>query len=458
MNDYPAENKEAEERMRHTKKIGLTYLLSVLAAPLFALHVECIGTAMQTVVEKSDTVFVFAGEIGMRTTDGSAVDWYKTDGTLAQSNAAEIYPDDGGYYIEVGGQKEYFYLFSYPNYAPSNLSLEVAEANCQNTQLRLQGTLPEMQYRTAAGQTRSVPRTCSITYSNSQWNDADKAWQSADTTLLDEAFHIGYYTLPDIYQKTDIALCYDQWITNIGLTPDSIFTTLEQPVAVKAVATTITTVRGVTGELSNEVDRPTDETMDPIQGSAPLDVLFHAYGTPTVEYYQWYIYKGTELIVQRTDDQHRYTFLEPGSYRAVLYVSNPTCPCADGNDTECQRDSVEKTIAVSESQLLVPNVFTPNGDGKNDEFRVLYRSLKEFHCWVYNRWGKLVYEWTDPAKGWDGTINGKPAAEGAYFYVIRALGTDATSGYSSKIKYDKAKKNNQMIGVYQLSGDINLLR
>ncbi len=458
MSDYPVGNKEAKERMRHTKKIGLTYLLSVLAAPLFALHVECIGTAMQTVVEKSDTVFVFAGEIGMRTTDGSAVDWYKTDGTLAQSNAAEIYPDDGGYYIEVGGQKEYFYLFSYPNYAPSNLSLEVAEVNCQNTQLRLQGTLPEMQYRTAAGQTRTVPRTCSITYSNSQWNDADKAWQSTDTTLLDEAFHIGYYTLPAIYQKTDIALCYDQWITNIGLTPDSIFTTLEQPVAVKAVATTITTVRGITGELSNEVDRPTDETMDPIQGSAPLDVLFHAYGTPTVEYYQWYIYKGTELIVQRTDDQHRYTFLEPGSYRAVLYVSNPTCPCADGTDTECQLDSVEKTIAVSESQLLVPNVFTPNGDGKNDEFRVLYRSLKEFHCWVYNRWGKLVYEWTDPAKGWDGTINGKPAAEGAYFYVIRALGTDATSGYSSKIKYDKAKKNNQMIGVYQLSGDINLLR
>jgi len=123
---------------------------------------------------------------------------------------------------------------------------------------------------------------------------------------------------------------------------------------------------------------------------------------------------------------------------------------------------MEVSVQISESYLAVPNVFTPNGDGKNDEFRVAYRSLKEFHCWVYNRWGKLVYEWTDPAKGWDGTINGRPAAEGAYYYVIRALGTDAAKNaeYSSKISYTKKKlkADESVIGIYQMSGDINLLR
>ena len=117
---------------------------------------------------------------------------------------------------------------------------------------------------------------------------------------------------------------------------------------------------------------------------------------------------------------------------------------------------------MNESMLLVPNVFTPNGDGANDEFRVAYRSIKEFHCWVYNRWGHLVYEWTDPAKGWDGTIGGKPAAEGAYFYVIRALGTDADKNakYTIKPIYNKKlkKQDEGLIGVYQLSGSINLLR
>ncbi len=446
--------------MLHIRKQLLTYIFLLLSVPLMALHIECAGSPYLCTYQ-GDTIFIFSGDIEVRTADGTPVDWYKTDGTLAQSNSAEIYPEDGGYYIEVEGQREYFYLFSYPNYKPTDLTLEVEAVNCKDTRIRLQGTLPEMQYLSASGQTRYVPRTCTITYSNLQWNDEDKAWQAVDTTLQSETLHIGSYTLPAIYDRTDIALCYDQWITNIGLTPDSVTTTLTQPVAVTAVATTTTTTRGVTGEPSNEVDRPTDETMNPIQGSAPLDVLFRAYATPAVDYYQWYIYKGTQLIVQRTDDQHRYTFLEPSSYyRAVLYVSNATCPCSDTEDPDCQQDSTEITIAVSESQLLVPNVFTPNGDGKNDEFRVLYRSLKEFHCWVYNRWGKLVYEWTDPAKGWDGTINGKPAAEGAYFYVIRALGTDATSGYTTKIKYDKAQSKDAtaMIGVYQLSGNINLLR
>ena len=108
---------------------------------------------------------------------------------------------------------------------------------------------------------------------------------------------------------------------------------------------------------------------------------------------------------------------------------------------------------------MAPNTFTPNGDGANDEFRVVYRSLKEFHIWVYNRWGHLVYESSDPAKGWDGNINGKPAAVGAYYYVIRALGTDAETGYMSKPKYSqKVKKQELPVGVYQLSGDINLLR
>ena len=154
----------------------------------------------------------------------------------------------------------------------------------------------------------------------------------------------------------------------------------------------------------------------------------------------------------RNDQDIRYTFYEPGSYRVVCSVNNATCAT----------DSSEVVVNISESYLAVPNVFTPNGDGKNDEFRVAYRSIKEFHCWVYNRWGKLVYEWSDPAKGWDGTINGRPAAEGAYYYVIRALGTDAptNASYMMKAVYTKKKLNadEAVIGVYQLSGDINLIR
>jgi gliding motility-associated-like protein len=110
------------------------------------------------------------------------------------------------------------------------------------------------------------------------------------------------------------------------------------------------------------------------------------------------------------------------------------------------------TVTVQTSEIFVPNVFTPNGDDVNDEFCVAYKSITSFQCWVYNRWGREVYMWTDPTKGWNGKINGKDATPGAYFYVIKARGSDfdpnATPNPVTHLR----------IGEYLLKGDINLLR
>ena len=79
-----------------------------------------------------------------------------------------------------------------------------------------------------------------------------------------------------------------------------------------------------------------------------------------------------------------------------------------------------------ESLIEVPNIFTPNGDGMNDEFKVKYRSINEFHCVIVNRWGKRIYEWDNVAEGWNGLIKGKgaEASPGVYYYVITATGGD----------------------------------
>jgi gliding motility-associated-like protein len=87
-------------------------------------------------------------------------------------------------------------------------------------------------------------------------------------------------------------------------------------------------------------------------------------------------------------------------------------------------DTVTLKIVVidPELQLTVPNVFSPNADLINDQFKVKYNAVKTFQAIVYNRWGKKMYEWSDVSAGWDGTSNGNDAPEGVYFYVI--TGTD----------------------------------
>jgi gliding motility-associated-like protein len=92
-----------------------------------------------------------------------------------------------------------------------------------------------------------------------------------------------------------------------------------------------------------------------------------------------------------------------------------------------------------ESKLIMPNTFTPNGDGHNDIFKAKeYRNLSEFHAYIFNRWGQKLYEWTDPAEGWDGTYHGSEVKTGVYFVLVKARGTDDV--------------------IYNIRKDVNLLR
>ena len=408
----------------------LTIMLTLCAVVSYAADVVCVGAATQ-VVRGRDTIFVFKDEVHLRSTRG-AVDWYTEDGRRIASNTDEIYPDDGIY--RVGNSR--FIAMKYQEL--DSLSYTV-ETRCDNTILHVTGIDDFL----------SRAHTYSLSYNALAWNT--EAW--ADSAARKEGkLSSTIYLNEAIYGETTFRLCYDDSIRQaLGLDSACVEVTvpLDSIKAVKMELVALATAR----DAKNELDRPSEQQLtDGNSYSGILEVAFYSNPTPAAKYYQWSIYKSSSRIVTRRDKDIRYAFSEPGSYRVVGKVNNEYCTC----------DSMEKIINISESYLRVPNVFTPNGDGKNDEFRVAYRSIKEFHCWVYNRWGKLVYDWTDPEKGWDGTINGRPAAEGAYFYVIRALGTDApkNAGYMSKISYNKKKNkaDQSIIGVYQLSGDINLLR
>ena len=68
-----------------------------------------------------------------------------------------------------------------------------------------------------------------------------------------------------------------------------------------------------------------------------------------------------------------------------------------------------------------PDAFTPNGDGRNDRFRVVsYGNQAQFGLSIYNNWGQRVYYGLDPAEGWDGLFGGKPCDAGTYYYFVSA--------------------------------------
>lgn len=188
-----------------------------------------------------------------------------------------------------------------------------------------------------------------------------------------------------------------------------------------------------------------EETGTSYSGSAPLTVVFHANAENVGMYtphYEWRFAKEgeTQPYLVRYEEETEYTFTDAGSHRIVLYAT-----FINGNDTvaytkDYWQDAQPITIQISESKLEMPNAFSPNGDGINDIYRAKnnYQSIVEFDAYIFNRWGQKIYEWHDPAGGWDGKFNGKDVKQGVYFVLVKAKGADGRK--------------------YNIKKDVNLLR
>jgi gliding motility-associated-like protein len=103
------------------------------------------------------------------------------------------------------------------------------------------------------------------------------------------------------------------------------------------------------------------------------------------------------------------TAIGVGSY--IVYVTDNS-GCVDSLQAivpECPNDSI-----------YYPNVFTPNGDGKNDNFFIYNEGYNQMQVDIYNRWGELLYSYTTVNGFWDGTYKGKRCSDGTYYWVMNA--------------------------------------
>ncbi len=134
-------------------------------------------------------------------------------------------------------------------------------------------------------------------------------------------------------------------------------------------------------------------------------ISFHDTSTNTVSW-AWDFNDGVNSVNQ--NPYHTYGGL--GTYNVMMVATSP-----DG----CL-DTAYQAINVIEG-LIVPNVFTPDGDGYNDVFKIRNSNVSEFTFRVFNRWGTQIYETTAPEIAWDGkTQAGSEAPAGTYFYTLDA--------------------------------------
>jgi gliding motility-associated-like protein len=153
-------------------------------------------------------------------------------------------------------------------------------------------------------------------------------------------------------------------------------------------------------------------------GNPPLPILFTNNSSANATTWSWSYGDGSTGNTFSAS----HTYAAAGTYTVTLTVTEPN------GCTSVYTDVI--VVNDKPSVLLIPNIFTPNGDGSNDNYQIIYQGIKDFNMKIYDRWGVLMAELVSPAQVWDGyTSGGLQAVNGTYYYIIKALGDDG-------VKYD----------------------
>ena len=330
-----------------------------------------------------------------------------------------------GILIEDGGRQYCFWIINYADYACqlNGVNISNDEFDCDFLRFSIDGNIPPIYYYSINGRRLTLDRMVEVSYNTLAYNEESQQYEQAAYSV----------TLPSINGTEHVAapLCD----THVEIKADRFLSAWGEEQYARSAEYRAIAVAAQTH--AEQQDRDVANEQKPggegLGGSAPCTITFTAETSDAAVFTEWQFSRTPDFDIIENSFSDRvieHTFVENGT----MYVRF-ACANADGS---CSFTSETYEISIGESKLLCPNAFTPfTSPGVNDEWRVSYQSIIEFHCDIFNRWGAKMATLTDPSQGWDGKHGGKNVGPGVYYYVIRARGADGKD--------------------YKLSGDINIV-
>jgi len=417
--------------------VALSYMLLPLllfaANPVFSVpesQVVPVDVAASTGLSK---VFVIYDSDGVRmsvtgnaefATFGSSGAAY-AENRPSQNGTITLGKDDCGIVVSAGGSTEYYWIVNYQNhlFREGSLTEDTSLSDCSRIALSFDGNAAPIRYYSINGRGTELSREITLSYDALVYSEESGSYTQS---RIDEQMASVSATLfvPASGCQTNYEITPDRFAQLWGI--GSVCSSDIFPARLVEAQTKVT-------QAERDVDNEKNvETA--LGGSAPVDISFSAAVTDAAIFHEWQFSKYAEFddIDRRfTDLDFDYSFTDAGTTYCRLIAANAAGACEYISETF--------EVFVGESKLECPNAFSPYGTpGINDEWKVSYQSIISFECHIFNRWGKEIFSFNNPAQGWNGKFKGKLVPAGVYYYVINAKGADGRT--------------------YKLSGDINLIK
>lgn len=391
-----------------------------------------------------DKIYVVENTAGMTASyPSAAAKWSKwgnsgaayaepVSAAVSGNTSAYALADGDGYGITVedGGRMHHFWIVNYTAYRVdfTGISFNEEDSDCQSLFLDItlhgQNRNYAINYYTINGAPRTLDRGYTLSYRTLAYDETAKAYNQVNKEEHLDALKATV--------RVDKPLCDTQFT----LSGDRFAEEWGAGEQVESTTYITNAVEAMTYAEKEERDNDNEQNdqSGELGGSAPVDITFVAAVTDAVRFTEWQLSSSPEFDTYElrfNQTEVEYTFTEYGTWYMRFQASN-----ADGT---CDWFSPVYEIQIGESKLVCPNAFSPGAsEGVNDEWKVSYKSIVDFECHIFNRWGVKITTLNHPSQGWDGKYNGKLVPSGVYYYVIKARGADGH-------KYD-------------LSGDINIIR
>jgi len=316
--------------------------------------------------------------------------------------------EDGyGYFAaDNNNNKATVWIIDYSLHLPTLGSIETIEGEgeykCTSFKLYITKTEDDLIFYTINGGRMLIQRKYTVTYNGLQWSDSDKRFVEETLTLGPQIIGTDQPLDNVPLINTTFKLSGDQFAEHFNIAKE--ITSKEyQAVAVKG---------RIVAEQDGNTITSGEDSETTLGGSAPVTIDFYGRANEDItHFYTWYIYNKEDpdnYIVRYTDKDIKYTFDRTGEFTVQLEIADRTSTCVE---------TMSISVSTEESELKVPNYFSPGG-ATHREFKVKYKSIIKFKCTIFNRWGVKIYQWNDPSKGWDGRYNGSYVSTGVYYYVI----------------------------------------